>query len=846
MAKREKVKKFSIESFDNAHYQTTEQYTALVAKLYDIATKEITAIFSKENINTDKPFSFADYPKTLTKIQAIIQQLANNVKVSIENGSKRQWLFANKKNDAFLNTIIESSVLKKVILKKYQDHNLDALKTFQTRKVDGMNLSQRVWKYTKQYKDQIETALDVGLGEGKSAAELSKDVRENLQNPDALFRRVRDKRGQLGLSKKAQAFHPGTGKYRSAHKNAMRLTRSEINMAYREADWKRWQSMDFIIGFEIKRSNREKHCTCKLCDRLQGVYPKTFKFVGWHPQCMCYCIPILEDFFSKERKDDRVNRLRSALYGTEYKKRVSPQITEYPEEFKKWVNENAEAQKGWNSTPYFIRDNFIDGKLENGLIHQVAPKKVKTEAEKIDIQQRWNTRRASRKYSEEIDVIKKEFLSVPSINSLITKVQQSIKEGVELTRIDAMMRKLSHKAEVKKAWEERKENNHLSTLLVGVKEVKAQFGTEAVKSVFTAVESKLEQWNKQDSSLAFLKKKLSFEIKWLEDNKKYPTWKVAQDAYKKKLNEVDYLIAKQDIQQNIAASINYAQKTKSIKVKNLVAEIQQLLDKNAPISIIQNKSLSLNNEIDKLEKAKAKRELKKLLGNTTKADWSNPDTYSQKRKDNAMWAKTPKSADKKLRETCGILWQNASDEEKYALHYYTHTYSSINEPLRGVKYLGNKDVKHSQEQVPHITSMLNKCSYDFDMWLQRGVDAGLNMFNINLNGLTEVEAKSQLLGKIFQDNGFISCANTKGKGFDHKKVILNIYAPKGTKCFYLEPFSAFGKGVGKNWNGVDNQQKFGSEAEVLLQRGTKFRVTKVEYNETSAKWYIDLDVVWQI
>lgn len=62
----------------------------------------------------------------------------------------------------------------------------------------------------------------------------------------------------------------------------------------------------------------------------------------------------------------------------------------------------------------------------------------------------------------------------------------------------------------------------------------------------------------------------------------------------------------------------------------------------------------------------------------------------------------------------------------------------------------------------------------------------------------------------------------------------------------MGPFSAFGKGVGKNWNGVDNQQKFGSEAEVLLQRGTKFRVTKVEYNETSAKWYIDLDVVWQI
>ncbi|WGU70632.1 hypothetical protein QIU18_00290 [Capnocytophaga canimorsus] len=74
-----------------------------------------------------------------------------------------------------------------------------------------MNLSQRVWKYTKQYKDQIETALDVGLGEGKSAAELSKDVRENLQNPDALFRRVRDKRGQLVLSKKSTSISSRNG-----------------------------------------------------------------------------------------------------------------------------------------------------------------------------------------------------------------------------------------------------------------------------------------------------------------------------------------------------------------------------------------------------------------------------------------------------------------------------------------------------------------------------------------------------------------------------------------------------------------------------------------------------------
>lgn len=148
------------------------------------------------------------------------------------------------KNDGFLASIMDTSKLSKGQLKKMQDQNLDALAAFQGRKVDGMDLSQRIWKYVGQYREQLESALDVGLGEGRSADELSRDVRQNLLDPNRLFRRVRDKRGNLVLSKAARAFHPGRGVYRSSYKNAMRLTRSEINMAYRESDWQRWQSLD--------------------------------------------------------------------------------------------------------------------------------------------------------------------------------------------------------------------------------------------------------------------------------------------------------------------------------------------------------------------------------------------------------------------------------------------------------------------------------------------------------------------------------------------------------------------------------------------------------------------------
>lgn len=368
MSKKRKVKVFSFQGFDVAHYKTTEQFAALVSTLYDKATAEIAQVAANGSYKANKHFSFADYPKVGAVINNIVGNLTKNVEAVISVGARKQWLFACQKNDEFLKSIIDTSRLTKQQATKYQDRNLDALKSFQDRKVGGMNLSQRVWKYTEQYKEQIEIALDVGLGEGKSAAQLSRDVRQNLNDPDRLFKRVQDKRGNLQLSKSAKVFHPGTGVYRSAYKNAMRLTRSEINMAYRESDWLRWQQLDFVVGFEVKRSNREPVCECKLCERLVGKYPKWFKFKGWHPQCLCHAIPIIDGYGSKERSEDRRNALRAALYGTEYKKYVSPNtIIDLPDEFKAWVSENMERQNNWASTPYFIRDNFKNGKLSEGL-----------------------------------------------------------------------------------------------------------------------------------------------------------------------------------------------------------------------------------------------------------------------------------------------------------------------------------------------------------------------------------------------------------------------------------------------------------------------------------------------
>lgn len=366
MAKRQKVQRFSIQGWDMRHYRETEAYAQAVQSLYDKATLAITRAAARGKIDPNTPFSFDMYPSVQKEMQRVTEQLAERVTAVIETGSKKQWLYACDKNDAFVSSIMDTSKLSKARLRKMQDQNLDALAAFQGRKVDGMNLSQRVWKYVGQYKDQLENALDVGLGEGRSADELSRDVRQNLIDPNRLFRRVRDKRGNLVLSKRAAAFHPGRGVYRSSYKNAMRLTRSEINMAYRESDWQRWQSLDFVVGFEIHRSNHEPLCKCDICSKLVGRYPKTIKFKGWHPQCMCYATPILMD---EETFDaNELGDLKAALKGTTYKRlQAKNAVSDVPDGFKEWVKSHVEAQKGWASTPYFIKDNFVDGQLSKGL-----------------------------------------------------------------------------------------------------------------------------------------------------------------------------------------------------------------------------------------------------------------------------------------------------------------------------------------------------------------------------------------------------------------------------------------------------------------------------------------------
>ena len=369
-----------IQGFDAAHYRRTEGYARQIDRLCSLAASEYASLAcTLFQPDQSKPFSFDDYPRTAKAAKAVTADLAKRIEGVVLTGTAREWQAACDKNDAFLQSILRTSKLTPEEAAQYQARNLEALQTFQRRKVEGLDLSQRVWKYVGTIKDTIELGIDVGLGEGRSAQQLSRDLRECLQEPNRLFRRVRDKYGNLQLSKAAQLYHPGQGVYRSSAKNAMRLARTEVNMAYRQAEYLRWQQLDFVVGFRVMLSNNHTILDSKgkpqplidICDDLAGDYPKTFIFEGWHPQCRCFVIPILSDYDEYNR--GRANRLKAIARGETYKAMPSRRtITAMPENFTRHIEQIAERSKGWKSQPYYIRHNFQGGKIEGGLKPGVA------------------------------------------------------------------------------------------------------------------------------------------------------------------------------------------------------------------------------------------------------------------------------------------------------------------------------------------------------------------------------------------------------------------------------------------------------------------------------------------
>lgn len=299
---------------------------------------------------------------------------------------KDGWERAERKNDDFISQFIKGMSISSATKDGMFAHSLSAFEALKNDiNANGFKLSDRVWNITQQTKSQLEFYLDSGVVAGRNANGISSDIRQILQNPQKRFRRIRNEKGELVLSQPMKNYHPGQGVYRSAYKNALRTSATTTNIAYRSADYERWSKQDFILGIEIHRSANNRG-PCKICDAMVGKYPKTFKFTGFHPFCICFATPITmepEDF-----ADFLLNE-------------TVPQgqtITDIPQAAKDFVSENKDGLQ----SAFWYKDNFTnDGRLQRKIVSQPITnevikisrsKRIKTDAEKNDIQKRWDDR----------------------------------------------------------------------------------------------------------------------------------------------------------------------------------------------------------------------------------------------------------------------------------------------------------------------------------------------------------------------------------------------------------------------------------------------------------------------
>ncbi len=335
------------QTYEAKQLAATAALARKIRTVYESGIQEVTALLSTVKYK-GQLFRLADYPILAKKVEAVSAKMQKSIYALSLNGIKESWGIANQKNNILVDQRLKGKKVSKSVKQILYDPNKGALNSFITRKEKGLNLSDRVWKAIGPLRNELEQSLGIAIGQGQSAKQTATEVKKYLNEPDKLFRRVRGEDGKLHLSPAARAYHPGKGVYRSSYKNALRLTRTENNIAYRSSDHERWQNMPFVTGFEVKLS--KSHPKYDICDSMVGKYPKDFKFVGWHPQCLCYKTPILNS-------DEDFEKMEDAVLAGEPIPSAAGQVIQTPAGFRDWVKDNKDRVSGWKNKPYWMRDN---------------------------------------------------------------------------------------------------------------------------------------------------------------------------------------------------------------------------------------------------------------------------------------------------------------------------------------------------------------------------------------------------------------------------------------------------------------------------------------------------------
>lgn len=372
--------------YDKQHIQKVAAQQAVIANIFNQFILSVSPYLRKW-FDAGKNNVWISNQGIESAVDRELLNLESMLYANISAFQKDGWERAERKNDDFISQFIKGMSISSATKDGMFTHSLSAFEALKNDiDANGFKLSDRVWNITQQTKSQLEFYLDSGVVAGRNSNGISSDIRQILQNPQKRFRRIRNEKGELVLSQPMKDYHPGQGVYRSAYKNALRTSATTTNTAYRSADYERWSKQDFILGIEIHRSANNRG-PCKICDAMVGKYPKTFKFTGFHPFCICFATPITmePENFADFLLNDTVPQGQT--------------ITDIPQVAKDFVSENKDGLQ----SAFWYKDNFTnDGGLQREIVSQPItnevikvskPKRIKTDSEIANIKQKWNERK---------------------------------------------------------------------------------------------------------------------------------------------------------------------------------------------------------------------------------------------------------------------------------------------------------------------------------------------------------------------------------------------------------------------------------------------------------------------
>lgn len=864
-------------------------YSKRLEKLYDNFTLKLAqlAIKSHKSVKSmleESPlYHFNDYPELRQELNSIFSEFVQNemlcVKAGLTDGVALAFNHQKQALGAF--TILSDKAIHQV-----RDTAAEAFIRTRLKSKDGLSLSHLVWNYASQAKSEFEVAISNviadGLKGGISAAELARKVRQYLKNPDMMYRRyhrtivdaqgnkkdiVRWRRRIVDANGKVRFVEGplekvGMGHYRSSRKNAERLMRTEINGAYHNANYERWQLEPFVIGIQIGLS--PQHPEYDMCDELEGSYPKEFRWDGWHPQCMCMSNPIM---IEGEEKKEFYRRL---MAGEDMSNYESPnRIKGVPKGYKayvekmhdKMVNAGKRGTLGrvWTNNAQYWRSQFSREELESMGLGPMRHKRIKTEEEKADIQARWDERKEQNRLT-------------------ITAGRKVLRVADDLSWEDtrhnaAMLRKAIHDYRLNDVREITsrlaKQISSTNRTIAGWTEIPdvrswlKQHTLVEMQTAHEAVKRTLARWTwdfDTRDSLNFLKGRLEREIRVVEQSK-YATKDVAKAAFRERLELVEKRSEMLSIRESLEHELAFSVTTRSPLVRDLGKDLRLLLSQNdADLSVIRSKATELQRNVRRLEQEAARNKRAKGGASiSTGAPMSNEQIKREMTSLFRSWGETLNEADIEIVDgnVCLTLEQhraiarhiNITNAEKiqawrhdvdFEIGGYIRTGNSftINGALRDVGHNGKFRIVGNIDKHPNITlaadkydsqltvddiktirtldKVIDKNSLPFPVKLIRNIDfdgAGALFGNrLKEESLEVVARKMKALGlaEIESDAGFMSTStNALDNVFRHRRYQLQIEVPAGKPLY-----------VTSNTN----------ESEVLLRRMEEFILKDVRYN----------------